>query len=50
MEKAQEIRPEVTQDLVLRLTKEITDLRNENAQLQVKSDRVLPNVSPSKMT
>ena len=50
MDQVQNADPNVTQDLISRLTKEVTDLRNENARLQVWSDRVLPNGYPYNMT
>ena len=43
MDQPQDTYPKAARDLISTLTKEITNLKDENAQLQVRRDRIRPN-------
>lgn len=45
MDQPQDTYSKASQDLISQLTKEVTKLRDENAQLQVRRDLTLPNAT-----
>jgi hypothetical protein len=46
MDEPKNVDPKVSQELISRLTKEVTNLRNENLKLQVRLNRLLGDCPP----